>query len=76
MKATDMRQDLWIQKTHLFGKDEYICTACRAVCDVLESEKQGKPKSRKLMDKLNEIFDAYSEYETLHGSMDTGWFVF
>ena len=28
-----MRQDLWIQKTHLFGKDEYICTACRAVCD-------------------------------------------
>ena len=28
-----MRQDLWIQKTHLFSKDEYICTACRAVCD-------------------------------------------
>ena len=33
MKGTDMRQDLWIQKTHLFSKDEYICTACRAVCD-------------------------------------------
>ena len=28
-----MRQDLWIQKTHLFSKDEYICTACRAACD-------------------------------------------
>ena len=33
MKGTDMRQDLWIQKTHLFSKDEYICTVCRAVCD-------------------------------------------
>ena len=33
MKVTVMRADLWIQKTHLFGKDEYICTACRAVCD-------------------------------------------
>ena len=33
MKGTDMKQDLWIQKTHLFSKDEYICTACRAVCD-------------------------------------------
>ena len=28
-----MKQDQWIQKTHLFGKDEYICTVCRAVCD-------------------------------------------
>ena len=28
----NMQQDLWIQKTHLFGKDEYICTACHAVC--------------------------------------------
>lgn len=28
-----MKQDLWVQKTHLFGKDEYICSACRAVCD-------------------------------------------
>ena len=28
-----MKRDLWIQKTHLFGKDEYICSACRAVCD-------------------------------------------
>ena len=28
-----MRQDLWIQKTYLFGKDEYICTVCRAACD-------------------------------------------
>ena len=55
--------------------EDYL-EACRAVCDVLESEKQGKPKSRKLMDKLNEIFDAYSEYETLHGSMDTGWFIY
>ena len=33
MKGTDMRQDIWIQKTHLFSKDEFICTACRAVCD-------------------------------------------
>ena len=60
----------------LRSRTEDYLEACRAVCDVLESEKQGKPKSRKLMDKLNEIFDAYSEYETLHGSMDTGWFVF
>ena len=28
-----MKQDQWIQKTHLFSKDEYICTVCRAVCD-------------------------------------------
>lgn len=28
-----MKQDVWIQRTHLFGKDEYICSACRAVCD-------------------------------------------
>ena len=28
-----MKRDLWIQKTHLFSKDEYICTVCRAVCD-------------------------------------------
>ena len=55
--------------------EDYL-EACRAVHEVLESEKQGKPKSRKLMDKLNEIFDAYSEYETLHGSMDMGWFVY
>ncbi len=33
MKGSDMKQDLWIQKTHLFGKDEYICIACRATCD-------------------------------------------
>ena len=33
MKGTTMQQDIWIQKTHLFSKDEYICTACRAVCD-------------------------------------------
>ena len=33
MKGKDMRQDIWIQKTHLFSKDEYICTACRAVFD-------------------------------------------
>ena len=39
MKGTDMRQDLWIQKTHLFAKDEYICTACRAVCDKPEKHK-------------------------------------
>ena len=60
----------------LRSRTEDYLEACRAVCDVLESEKQGKPKSRKLMDKLNEIFDAYSEYETLHGSMDTGWFIY
>ena len=28
-----MKRDLWIQKTHLFSKDQYICSACRAVCD-------------------------------------------
>ena len=28
-----MKSDSWIQKTHLFRRDEYICTACRAVCD-------------------------------------------
>ena len=28
-----MKQDVWIQKTHLFGKDEYLCPVCRAVCD-------------------------------------------
>lgn len=28
-----MKADLWIQKTHLFRKDEFICSACRAVCD-------------------------------------------
>ena len=28
-----MRADLWIQKTHLFRKDEFICSACRAACD-------------------------------------------
>lgn len=33
MKVTVMRADLWIQKTHLFRKDEYICSACRAPCD-------------------------------------------
>ena len=33
VKGTDMRQDIWIQKTHLFSKDQYICSACRAVCD-------------------------------------------
>ena len=33
MKGTNMKQDFWIQKTHLFKRDEYICTVCRAVCD-------------------------------------------
>ena len=33
MKVMVMRADLWIQKTHLFSKDVYICVVCRAVCD-------------------------------------------
>ena len=28
-----MKADHWIQKTHLFRRDEYICTVCRAGCD-------------------------------------------
>jgi CRP-like cAMP-binding protein len=53
--------------------EDYV-EACRAVHDALEEEKQGKPRSKKLMAKLNEIFDAYSEFEQLHGSMDASWF--
>ena len=28
-----MKKAYWIQHTHLFRADEYICSACRAVCD-------------------------------------------
>ena len=55
--------------------EDYV-EACRAVHDVLEGEKQGKPRSKKLMDKLNSIFEVYSQYEQLHGSMDAGWFYY
>ena len=55
--------------------EDYV-EACRAVHDVLEDEKQGKPRSKKLMDKLNSIFEVYSQYEQLHGSMDAGWFYY
>ncbi len=55
--------------------EDYV-EACRAVHDVLQDEKQGKPRSKKLIDKLNTIFEVYSEYEQLHGSMDAGWFYY
>ncbi len=55
--------------------EDYV-EACRAVHDVLQDEKQGKPRSKKLIDKLNSIFEVYSEYEQLHGSMDAGWFYY
>ena len=28
-----MKKAYWIQHTHLFRADEYICSACRSVCD-------------------------------------------
>ena len=33
MKGTTMQQDIWIQKTHLFGKDEYIYSLPRRLRD-------------------------------------------
>lgn len=28
-----MKTAHWIQKTHLFRPDEFICSACKAACD-------------------------------------------
>ena len=53
--------------------EDYV-DACRAVHEVLETEKQGKPRSKKLSEKLNEIFDLYAEFDMLHGGMDANWF--
>ena len=53
--------------------EDYI-EACRAVHEVLENEKQGKPRSKKLIAQLNDIFDLYSEFDMLHGGMDATWF--
>ena len=48
--------------------------ACHAVYEVVENEKKGKPRSRNLIEKLNEIFDVYNEYEQMHGVIDTNWY--
>lgn len=28
-----MKSAHWIQRTHLFRADEFICSACRTICD-------------------------------------------
>lgn len=33
MNRNTVNQAFWIQKTHLFRKDEYICSVCRFVAD-------------------------------------------
>ena len=53
--------------------EDYV-EAARAVHEVLENEKQGKPRSKKLSEKLTEIFDLYAEFDMLHGGMDANWF--
>ena len=55
--------------------EDYLDT-CRAVHEMLETEKQGKPRSKKLSDKLSEIFDLYSHYDQMHGGLDTAWFYY
>ena len=55
-------------------RTEAYVEACRAVHEVLETEKAGKPRSKKLSEKLNEIFDLYAEFDMLHGGVDTNWF--
>ena len=53
--------------------EDYI-EACRAVHEVIENEKQGKPRSKKLIDQLNDIFDLYSKFDQMHGGMDVTWY--
>lgn len=53
--------------------EDYI-DACRAVHEVIENEKQGKPRSKKLIDQLNDIFDLYSKFDQMHGGMDVTWY--
>ena len=53
--------------------EDYI-EAARAVHEVIENEKAGKPRSKKLSEKLTEIFDLYAEFDMLHGGMDANWF--
>lgn len=53
---------------------ENYMDACRAVHEVIENEKQGKPRSKKLIAQLNEIFDLYSQFDMLHGGMDSPWY--
>ena len=55
-------------------RTEDYMDACRAVHEVLETEKAGKPRSKKLADKLNDIFELYSQFDQMHGGMDVGWF--
>ena len=53
--------------------EDYI-EACRAVHEVIENEKQGKPRSKKLIDQLNDIFDLYSKFDQMHGGLDVTWY--
>ena len=54
---------------------ENYLDACRAVYEVVENEKHGKPRSKSLIGKLNEIFDLYSEFDQMHGGMmDLNWY--
>ena len=53
--------------------EDYV-EACRAVHEVLETEKAGKPRSKKLSEKLTEIFDLYSQFDMMHGAIDPNWF--
>ncbi len=53
--------------------EDYI-EACRAVHEVIENEKQGKPRSKKLSEKLSEIFDLYSQFDQMHGGLDVTWY--
>lgn len=49
---------------------------CRTVYEVMEGEKKGKARSKTLMAKLDEIFDLYSQFEQMHGSIDLGLYYF
>ena len=55
-------------------RTEDYMEACRAVHEVIENEKQGKPRSKKLIDQLNDIFDLYSKFDQMHGGMDVTWY--
>lgn len=65
-----MKSDCWIQKTHLFRKDEYICAACKAVCD---KPYQGCPVCGAEKTKVTYVASWVDEAEEMSIMLDDDW---
>ncbi len=65
-----MRKAKWILRTHLFGRDEYVCSSCRRVSDKVYN---CCPFCGAVMGRVKSDPEWIDELEGMSAIMDNDW---